>query len=254
MTEAKPIPSTVEIVEAKTAEVPATNERQETMLEILVRRNVTIEMMEAAMALQERIEATEARKEYSRCLAAFHADGTFATKDLDNIQYKSKYSSKGNIINTLSPALAKHGFTHRWVPEQGKDGMLKVTCILTHEMGHSESATLEGPPDKSGSKNALQQIKSTNTYLQIATFESVTGTASGNADVDDDGNSAVELITPEQVAELIMLGDKAGADLNKFNALFGITEFDKLKAKDLPKARTLLKKQIAIKAKAGKDA
>ena len=46
---------------------------------------------------------------------------------------------------------------------------------------------MSGPPDDSGKKNPLQQIKSTITYLEIATFEAVTGIAASDAG-DDDGN------------------------------------------------------------------
>ena len=32
---------------------------------------------------------------------------------------------------------------------------IAVTCVLTHEMGHSEETTLEALPDTSGSKNSI---------------------------------------------------------------------------------------------------
>jgi hypothetical protein len=76
----------------------------------------------------------------------------------------------------------------RWDVEQGTS--IKVTCILSHAMGHSERVSLSGPPDESGAKNKLQQIKSTLTYLKGATFEAVTGVATIPGNLDDDGNAA----------------------------------------------------------------
>ena len=44
--------------------------------------------------------------------------------------------------------------------------------------------------DANNAKNPLQQVKSTMTYLKIATFEAVTGIASRAGNQDDDGNGA----------------------------------------------------------------
>lgn len=60
---------------------------------------------------------------------------------------------------------------------------------------------MRGPIDTSGSKNALQQRRSTRTYLRIDTYEAVTGIATDYAE-DDDGNGAgppVDKITEDQV-------------------------------------------------------
>jgi hypothetical protein len=45
---------------------------------------------------------------------------------------------------------------------------------------------LSSPPDTSGAKNPLQQIKSAITYLEGATFQAITGIVA--SDEDDDGN------------------------------------------------------------------
>ena len=88
----------------------------------------------------------------------------------------------------MNAALSEHQLTARWEVEQSDPTLIKVTCFLTHAMGHFESAAMSAPPDVSGAKNTIQQIKSTKTYLEIATYESVTGVASYGS-MDDDGNS-----------------------------------------------------------------
>jgi ERF superfamily len=62
-----------------------------------------------------------------------------------------------------------------------------VTCILTHQMGHSEETTLAGAPDNSGSKNSIQAIGSTVTYLERYTLLAATGLAAANGDNDGQG-------------------------------------------------------------------
>jgi hypothetical protein len=98
-------------------------------------------------------------------------------------------------------------------------------------MGHSETVSLSGAPDTSGAKNPLQQIKSTITYLEIATFCGVTGTASQAASMDDDGNSAAATqaaINESQVADLNALIDEVKADKVAFLKVLKIVRLEDL--------------------------
>jgi hypothetical protein len=54
-------------------------------------------------------------------------------------------------------------------------------------MGHSERTTLSATADTSGSKNSIQAIGSTVTYLQRYTLLAAVGLAAGG---DDDGQAA----------------------------------------------------------------
>lgn len=142
--------------------------------------------LEKVMELQERYEANLAKKAFVKAMAEFKNEDIVITKDKVNKQYDSKYTSIGNLINTVTPVLSKHGFSASWDIQQ--NGIIKVICKLTHALGHSETATMAAGEDKSGSKSAIQQIKSTITYLKAVTFESVCGLASSDANVDTDGN------------------------------------------------------------------
>lgn len=170
------------------AVVPPENATPMSMLAVAVQRGMDVATIAGLMALQKEWEANEARKAYATALAEFKANPPTVVKDKKNAQYDSMYTTIGNLVNTINTALSKHGLSARWDIEQDKG--IKVTCILTHRAGHSESVSMSGPPDDSGKKNPLQQIKSTVTYLKIATFEAVTGTASADANVDDDGNGS----------------------------------------------------------------
>lgn len=137
-------------------------------------------------AMHKEVKASAAKEAFVAAVAAFKANPPTVYKDKDNAQYKSKYTSIGNLVNTVNAALSPHGLATRWNINQAD--AIEVTCFLTHAMGHSEYCTMKGPADTSGQKNPLQQIKSTVTYLKIATFEAVTGVASAEANSDDDGN------------------------------------------------------------------
>jgi hypothetical protein len=155
------------------------------MVAIAVQQGADIEKIQRLMDLRDRYEASEARKAYVEALANFKRNPPRVLKDRLNSQYKSKYASLGNLVNTVNASLGEHGLNARWSLNQSEK-TIEVTCILSHALGHSESVMLSSPPDTSGAKNPLQQIKSAITYLEGATFQAITGIVA--SDEDDDGN------------------------------------------------------------------
>jgi len=160
------------------------------LLQISVNRGDDIAKLEKLMDLQERWEKNEARKAFEAAMAAFKAEPIVITKDRENKQYGSSYTSVGNLVGTVTPFLSKHGLSANWELDRGQNE-IRITCALTHKQGHSKSVSITLPPDKSGSKNPLQEVKSAVTYGRIITFEAVCGLASSDeANLDDDGNAA----------------------------------------------------------------
>lgn len=159
------------------------------VLQIAVQQGQDIEKLTQLMELQERFEANLARKAYVQAMADFKKEPIVITKDKTNNQYSSKYSSIGNLVNTVTPFLSKHGLSAEWELDQS-DG-IRVGCRITHCLGHrGETKWMKVPADTSGAKNPLQQIKSSVTYAKISTFEMATGLASAEGNLDDDGNGA----------------------------------------------------------------
>ena len=158
------------------------------MLALAVSQGADLDRLQKLMDLQERWEKGEAKKAFVTAMAAFKANPPTVYKDKENKQYDSMYTTIGNLVNTVNASMSKHGLSANWEIDQSNG--ITVTCILTHERGHSERCSMSGPPDDSGKKNPLQQIKSTITYLKAATFEAITGTASSEANMDDDANGS----------------------------------------------------------------
>ena len=169
-----------------------------------------LEKMEKWLDLQIRWEENEAKKAFYKAKAAFKANAPTVYKDKDNKQYNSRYASESAMMNTMNPVLSEHGLEASFdYPKSDDPKMVMATCHLSHEDGYRESVTLSGPVDTSGSKNPIQQIKSTITYLKKATYEAVLGIASSDA-VDDDGNGNVEVsfLTGKDLADLKKLHDE----------------------------------------------
>ena len=103
--------------------------------------------------------------------------------DVDIIGVKDSIAD-AEIIACINEALSEHGLSAAWETAQN-NGSVTVTCKITHIMGHSESTSLTAAPDNTGSKNPIQAIGSTVTYLQRYTLLALTGLAT--YEQDDDG-------------------------------------------------------------------
>lgn len=165
--------------------------------------------LEKLMDLERRWRAEQAERDYVAAFALFKKNMPDVVKDLLNTQYGSDYSSLANLVNTTNKVLGEYGLNASWDPDQSQSPVIKVTCILAHAGGHKERVSISGPPDKSGSKNPLQEIKSTLTYLEGATFQAITGVVARSACKDDDGNSAGEK-PPKAPAEPVLPEPPAG--------------------------------------------
>ena len=230
-------------------ELPATVETSSmSIVMAAIQRGFEPAFIEKMMDLYERNEKNEARRQFFQAVADFKKDPPEVLKDKENSQFsradkKAMYVSLGRLISTVSPALGQHGLSASWEIAQAEK-IVRVTCKLSHRLGHSESVTMEAPPDASGgnSKNPIQQIKSTVTYLRAATFEAVTGiAATEEANSDDDGNGAAEYITPSQSEEIYNWLKETGSDTAAFLKFIGAESVDKILAAHYAKALTALK-------------
>ena len=210
------------------------------VINLAIEQKADLATIEKFMDLRDRWEQNEARKAYHVAMAAFKANLPTVVKDKTNSQYKSKYASEDALINTINPELSKHGLSATFDFAQTGDE-IKVTCNITHADGHRESVSLSGKADGSGSKNPLQQIKSTTTYLRKATFEAITGIASSDNEADDDGNGASRYLTEAEVVTIISIVTDKQVDLKKFLAYMKAESIETILESDYQKAIQALK-------------
>lgn len=218
------------VLPAQTAS-PAANPLQ--MLQYALENGFDLDRVDRLMELERQWKGDKAREAFNIALAEFKKTPVRVVKDRKNKQYNNDYASIGAQVNTVSLALAPHGLSTDWEIEQ-TDNRITVTCVLTHTLGHSKRVTLSGPPDTSGSKNALQQIKSTLTYLEIATHQAVTGiVAIDAANADDDGNGAgLATLSAEQIEQLESLIKEVGANKTQFLKWAKVDSLDQILAKN----------------------
>lgn len=198
--------------------------------------NMDVAKLKELLDVQERWEAIQAKKSYVVAMSEFKANPPEILKD-KTVSYQTskgvtdyKHATLSNVTTCINKALSMHGLTASWITSQD-NGSVKVTCRITHIEGHSEETALSAPPDSTGSKNAIQSIGSTVTYLQRYTLLALTGLAT--YDQDDDGKGAGN--EPKEKPELPKPNEKEQIALDAI--------YKNLEA-SLPEDRVLLKEKI----------
>lgn len=182
-------------------------QRTQTPAELImaaVTANTDLDKLKGLMELQERWEANEARKAFHKAMSDFKAVNIEIEKD-KKVGYKTDKGSVGyshaslaNVVRTITKELSKYGLSASWRTAQ--NGTISVTCKITHVLGHSEETTLSAPSDTSGSKNAIQAIGSTISYLERYSLLAVLGLAT--SDMDDDAQTETVKVTDKQLHTL----------------------------------------------------
>lgn len=211
-----------------------------------VQNGQPIEVIRELMAMSKELAADEARRAFDAAVADAKAEISEQAIVKNATGHNNKrYADFSAYAKVVDPILGRHGLSYRFRTEQGD--RIKVFCVLSHKAGHSETNSLEGPADTSGSKNAIQAVGSTLTYLQRYSLVQALGLAASN---DDDGRSSADaspLLTEDQILDLQALVQEFGADPKKLCQRLRVEYLD-----DLPQSR-LAEAEAMVRAKGGRS-
>lgn len=193
--------------------------------------------IERFIALKERMDRDAAAKAFNAAITAAKSEIKPIARTVKG--HNGHYADLASIAEAIDPILSAHGLNYRHRTKQ-EGGHVSVTCILSHELGHAEETTLTAADDKSGNKNAIQAIGSTQTYLMRYTLVSALGLSTTK---DDDGAAAGRgaTISDAQLENLRALADEVNADLEKFCEYFRIEALPDLSVKDFNRAMDSLR-------------
>lgn len=215
----------------KQASAPAVTPAQ--MLSMAVEQGADLDKLEKLMELQDRWEASQAKKAYVVAMSEFRRECPTIEKTRSG--HNTKYAGLSESIDQIKSLLAQCGLSHSWRTEQS-DALVKVTCTVTHIEGHSENTSLSGAPDTSGSKNSIQAIGSTVSYLQRYTLFAILGLASQEMDTDG------QMDTPPDAIEQI----QSAANMEELQARFKVLWGKYPKArKELTGAKDMRKRELS---------
>lgn len=169
-------------------------------------QEIDIDKLDRLLSVKERWDAAQAKQSFDRAMTSFRANVGSIQKTRD--AHNSKYAGLAETLSKIRQNLTDVGLSVSWRTEQSEN-LVRVTCIVSHVDGHSEKTTLAASPDTSGSKNSIQAIGSTVTYLERYTVFAILGLAS--TDQDDDGlASNSNLISDSDLTDLMCLIDELG--------------------------------------------
>lgn len=159
----------------------------------ILEKDPSPETLEKLLAVQREYDKDRARKAFDTAMVLLKGDLPAVIVKDKEVRFKEggavayKHATLASILGQIEAPLARHGFTLAWTTSDGEGNKVRVTCRLSHIAGHSTETSLSAPPDPSGSKNNVQAVGSTVTYLERYTALSLLGLTTGDApDVDDE--------------------------------------------------------------------
>lgn len=210
----------------------------------LIKSGADFQSVREMVALSKELAAEKARNAFNEAVAAAKAEIPVVTKNAKGHNGKT-YANFAAYAAVVDPVIAKHGLRYRFRTDQ--TDRITVTCVLSHKDGHSEENSLAGPADNSGSKNAIQAIGSTLTYLQRYTLIQALGLAASD---DDDGRShgksddQLRTITEDQQIAIREMIEASGADEKRFLKIGNLERLSDMRAADFDAAMAMLKKRM----------
>lgn len=156
------------------------------LISTAVQNGATPEQLGQLMDLQDRWEAKQSKMDFIQALSKFRSKCPDVEKDKK--AHNSNYATLSHTLSTIKDTMQECGLAHTWNTEttgRAETTEIKVTCIITHTAGHSESSSLSAGIDTTGSKSVIQGIGSTVSYLERYTLYAVLGMTS--KEMDNDG-------------------------------------------------------------------
>ena len=199
------------------------------MMQMAIAEGSDVATMERLWALNEKVEAANAKKAYDKAMAQFKADPPTLEKD-KKVTYETDkgvteyyHTTLGASNDKIALGLGKYNMSHKWEVTQPSGDQIFVKCVITHEQGHSESVQMNSSRDASGGKNNIQSLASTVSYLERYTLLAATGLAA--QDMDDDGRTAETEpalpITEDQANKIYSMLDENKLDKEIFLGWIG---------------------------------
>lgn len=212
----------------------------------LIQNGADLGSVKEMLAMSKELAADQARRAFDEAVSDAKSEIPIVGKNATGHNSK-RYADFSAYAAALKPILAKHGLSYRFRTSQ--DDRITVTCILSHKAGHSEENSLSGAADTSGSKNAIQAVGSTLTYLQRYTLIQALGLA---ASEDDDGKASGQTVNDEPISEgqsanLRSLIEETGTDIAKFCAYMKVEAVPDITVSQYQRAVTMLEKKRGAK-------
>lgn len=156
--------------------------------------NVDIDKMERLIAMHERVQAEQNRREFDNAMASAQEAMKAIRANMENKQTHSEYASYAQLDKAVRPIYSQHGFALTFnTGDAPNPNEVRVLCTVSHRAGHRQDYKIDMPADGKGPQGAAVMTRTHATgaaasYGQRYLLKLIFNLAVG--DVDDDGNSA----------------------------------------------------------------
>jgi hypothetical protein len=223
---------------------------------------VDLEKMKGLIAMRDHMEALAAKVAFDENLSLLQAElpviprrGLIEVLKKDErtgertgrLQQSTPYALWEDIAETIKPILSKYGFSLSFRTPHDPSGKISVTGILARG-GHREETTLPFQHDSTGSKNAAQAIVSAVSYGKRTVAGMLLNIITRGE--DDDGKRTGDvpnMISTEQLAELMGMANEAGADKERFCNMMKVASFADIPALRFDEAKAQLERKLRDK-------
>lgn len=197
-----------------------------------IAKETPVETVEKLLAMRRELKQEWAKEQYYSAMSVFQRDCPVIEKKKAGGSTKSgkvayKYAPLDSIIEQTQKIIADNGFSYTF--KQENEGIrVKMTCIVSHISGHSESSAMEtGLATKTNIMSGPQQIASTVTFNKRYAFCNAFGIMTGDEDVD----AAKRFVEPPR-AQLPPPSYALPAQVKEIIRLFGVLSVDEKAQKD----------------------
>lgn len=202
--------------------------------------DAVVSAMERLVGLQERMDAKAAEKAFNKAMTQFQArcpqilkssSAKITTKSGGSYGYK--YAELDQIDDAIRPLMTELGLSKRFTTEKiGNE--IKVTCIVSHEDGHSIQSPFQVALDSDAAMSLAQKGGAAVTFAKRYALVAALGLTTTETDTDAQMkvDRKPEKINPDQAANLSALLDEVyGNDDTGRARFFG--HFDVSRVEDL---------------------
>lgn len=209
--------------------------------------NIGVEALGKLVDLHERVQRRRAELEFAGALAEFQGScrpvprssrAEIVTKSGAKFGYA--YADLEQIMETTRPELSRLGFSVTF--DSSTDGaMLSCTASLRHRNGHAVTSTFQLPTASASAMSDQQKVGAALTFAKRQCIVAVLGLSL--TDPDPEGEVDPTTIGREQQQTIASLMAETGANVEKFNAHFGITALSELRTTQYDEAVRMLERK-----------
>lgn len=156
--------------------------------------DIDVDKLERLLAMRERVEDRSAESAFNEAMARVQSEIPKIRANAYNDQTRSAYANYEALSDALTPHITRAGFACIFGTDKSPLGetMVRITCDLTHEAGHSKHYFADLPLDMTGIKGSVNKTKMHGTgstysygrrYLKLLMFDVAI------TEEDDDGNA-----------------------------------------------------------------